>query len=302
MLKNFWSKLKYKLLLKDSFWAALMIMPALIGTLIFILIPVAGSFMISLSRWNLISPPKFVGFNNYTDLLSDPLFYSVLLTTCLYAIVVVIFSITLPLILATALNEKIKGLVIFRTAYFLPVITPMIVAAIVWSWIFDPNNGILNFFLDKIGVGITPLWLFDKSWALIAIIIVSVWKNLGYNMVIFLAGLQSIPETLYEAATIDGATGIKKFWHITVPLLTPTIFFVCVMSTISSFQVFDLIYLMTQGGPENSTMVIVYWLFKNAFEFFKIGYASSIAYVLFIIILILTLIQWKLRKKWVMFE
>lgn len=279
-----------------------MIMPALLGTIIFILIPVIGSFTISLSRWNLISPPKFVGFRNYTLLLSDPLFYDVLLTTTIYAIAVVIFSITLPLLLAVALNEKIRCLTLFRTAYFLPVVTPMIVAAIVWSWIFDPNNGILNFSLVKLGITDPPLWLFDNHWALIAIIIVSVWKNLGYNMVIFLAGLQGIPESLYEAASIDGANTIKKLWHITIPMLTPTIFFVCIMSTISSFQVFDLIYLMTDGGPENSTNVIVYWLFKNAFEFFKLGYASSIAYVLFIIILILTLVQWKLRKKWVMFE
>ena len=279
-----------------------MIMPALLGTLIFIIIPVIGSFGISLTEWNLISPPKFIGVANYTKLLSDPLFYDVLLTTCIYAIAVVIFSITLPIILAVALNEKIKGLTLFRTAYFLPVITPMIVAAIVWSWIFDPSNGILNFILNVIGIHNPPLWLFDKHWALIAIIIVSVWKNLGYNMVIFLAGLQGIPDSLYEAAEIDGAGPIKKLYHITIPMLTPTIFFVCVMSTISAFQVFDLIYLMSGGGPENATMVIVYWLFKNAFEFFKIGYASSIAYVLFIIILILTLVQWKLRKRWVMFE
>ena len=299
---NYWNKLKYKILIKDSFWAAIMIAPALLGTVIFILIPVIGSFSISLTRWNLISPPKFVGFSNYSKLLSDPLFYDVLLTTSIYAISVVIFSITLPLILAVALNEKIKCLTLFRTAYFLPVITPMIVAAIVWSWIFDPTNGILNFFISKIGIIEPPTWLFDTKWALIAIIIVSVWKNIGYNMVIFLAGLQGIPTSLYEAAKIDGANTLQKLWHITIPLLTPSIFFVCIMSTISAFQVFDLIYLMTDGGPENSTMVIVYWLFKNAFEFFKLGYASSIAYVLFIIILLLTLIQWKMRKKWVMFE
>ncbi|MEW5818989.1 MAG: sugar ABC transporter permease [Cyanobacteriota bacterium] len=299
---NYLNNIRNKLFLKESFWAAIMILPALVGTFFFIIIPVIGSFTISLTRWNLISSPKFVGLDNYIKLLSDQLFYDVLITTFIYAISVVIFSIAIPLILAVALNEKIKCLTAFRTAYFLPVITPMIVAAIVWSWIFDPNNGILNFMLTQIGINSPPLWLFDDKWSLIAIIIVSVWKNIGYNMVIFLAGLQGIPESLYEAAKIDGANTIKKLWHITIPMLTPTIFFVCIMSTISAFQVFDLIYLMTEGGPENSTMVIVYWLFKNAFEFFKLGYASSIAYVLFVIILILTLIQWKLRKKWVMFE
>jgi len=299
---NYWNNLKYKILSKDSFWAILMIMPALLGILIFTIIPVIGSFIISLTRWNLISAPKFVGLKNYTLLISDPLFYKVLAITSLYAVSVVFLSIILPLILAVALNQKIKGLALYRTAYFLPVITPMVVVAIVWSWIFDPSNGILNFLLTKTGITNPPLWLFDSFWALIAIIIVSVWKNIGYYMVIFLAGLQAIPDSLYEAAEIDGATGIKKHLNITLPLMTPTIFFVCVMSTISSFQVFDLIYLMTEGGPENSTMVIVYWLYKNAFEFFKLGYASSIAYVLFVIILLLTLIQWKLRKKWVMYE
>lgn len=302
MLINYLNNIKRKLFYKDSFWAALMIMPALLGTIIFILIPVIGSFFISLTEWDLISPPKFVGINNYVKLFEDPVFYQVISITTVYAIAVVILGIILPIILAIALNQKIKGLVLFRTAYFIPVITPMIVAGIVWSWIFDPNNGIINFLLKIVGFSHQPNWLFDSKWALIAIIIVSVWKNLGYNMLIFLAGLQGIPDTLYEAAELDGATGIKKHWHVTIPMLTPSIFFVCVMSTISAFQVFDLIYLMTSGGPENSTMVIVYWLFKNAFEFFKVGYASSIAYVLFIIILILTLIQWKLRKKWVMYE
>jgi multiple sugar transport system permease protein len=299
---SYFKTLKSKLLLKDSFWALLMLFPALSGILIFTLIPVIGSFIISMCRWNLISPPVFTGMDNYITLLSDKLFYDVLLTTLIYAISVVILSIIIPLVLAVALNQKIKGLTLFRTSYFLPVITPMIVAAIIWSWIFDPNNGLLNYFLCSIGIENPPLWLFDKDWALPAIIIVSVWKNIGYNMVIFLAGLQGIPCSLYEASDIDGATGIKKLWYVTIPLLTPTIFFVCIMTTISSFQVFDLIYLMTQGGPENSTMVIVYWLFNNAFEFFQVGYASSIAYVLFIIILILTLVQWKLRKKWVMYE
>jgi multiple sugar transport system permease protein len=298
MLKSFCTKLTSN----DTFWAILMIMPALLGTIIFILLPVIGSFFISLTRWNLISPPDFVGLDNYVTLLGDSLFYHVLLTTFVYAIAVVIFSILIPMVLAVALNEKIKGLVAYRTAYFLPVITPMVVAAIVWSWIFDPNNGILNHFLSTAGVSEPPLWLFDSQWALIAIIIVSVWKNIGYNMVIFLAGLQGIPDSLYEAADIDGATGIRKFLYVTIPMLTPTIFFVLVMTTISAFQVFDLIYLMTDGGPENSTMVIVYWLFKNAFEFFKLGYASAIAYVLFLIILVLTLLQWIFRKKWVMYE
>lgn len=176
----------------------------------------------------------------------------------------------------------------------MPFITPMIVVAIVWEWIFDPGNGILNWAMNT-----NLKWLYDTNLAMPALILVSVWKNIGYNMVIFLAGLQAIPQSLYEAAEIDGATGFKKFKNVTFPMLSPTIFFVLVITTISSFQVFDLIYLMTEGGPQNSTTVMVYWMYKNAFEFFKLGKASAIAYVLFFIILILTMIQWQTRKKWV---
>ena len=175
----------------------------------------------------------------------------------------------------------------------------MIVIGIVWTWIFDSNYGILNWVL---GVGDNIKWLYDKNFAMPALIIVSVWKNIGYNMLIFLAGLQAIPESINEACEIEGATGIKRFFLVTLPLLSPTVFFVSIMTTISSFHVFDLIYLMTDGGPENSTSVLVYWIYKQAFEFFNIGKASAIAYVLFVIILSLTYVQWITRKKWVINE
>ncbi|HBG49193.1 MAG TPA: sugar ABC transporter permease, partial [Cyanobacteria bacterium UBA9971] len=243
--------------------------------------------------------PKIVGLENYTGLFNDPVFYQVLWNTLYYALITAIFSIILPLILAVALNGKIKGSEFFKTAYFIPFVTPMIVIGIVWTWIFDPNYGILNWIL---GVGNNIKWLYDKDFAMPALIIVSVWKNIGYNMVIFLAGLQAIPESINEASEIDGATGIKRFFLVTLPLLSPTVFFVSIMTTISSFHVFDLIYLMTEGGPENSTSVMVYWIYKQAFEFFNIGKASAIAYVLFVIILSLTYIQWVTRKKWVLNE
>ena len=292
-IKSFFSKI----LSKDSFWAWVFILPAFIGTLIFIIIPVFGSFAISLTKWNLISTPKYVGFSNYTALFGDKVFYDILWNTFYYAAITTVFGIIIPLILAVAIDRKIKGSGFFKTAYFLPFITPMIVIAIVWAWIFDPNYGILNWIFH-----LKITWLYDKNYAMPAIIIVSIWKNIGYNMVIFLAGLQAIPESINEAAVIDGATGSKKFFNITLPMLSPTILFVSIMTTISSFQVFDLVYLMTEGGPENSTTVMVYWLYKNAFEYFKLGTASAIAYILFTIILILTLLQWATRKKWVMNE
>ncbi len=284
---------------KESFWAFLFILPAFLGTLIFIIIPVLGSFLISLTKWNLISPPEFVGLDNYINLLKDKEFYFILGNTLYYAIATTILGIIIPLVLAFAIDRKIKGAGLYKISYFLPYVTPMIVIAIVWEWIYDPSFGVLNWIL---GVGDKITWLYDKNLAMIALIIVSVWKNIGYNMIIFLAGLQAIPQSINEAAKIDGATPLKSFFNVTIPLLTPTIFFVSIITTISSFQIFDLIYLMTEGGPQGSTTVMVYWLFKEAFQYFHVGKASAIAYVLFLIILILTLIQWVTRKKWVLNE
>ncbi|MFA6989244.1 MAG: sugar ABC transporter permease [Candidatus Gastranaerophilaceae bacterium] len=283
-----------RLINEEKFFAWLFILPALLGTFIFIIIPILGSFLISFLKWDLIGSPKFVGFENYLELFKDKIFYDVLLNTFYYAISTTVLGIIIPLILAIILNKGFKGADVFKSIYFIPFVTPMIVVAIVWQWIFDPGHGILNWALNT-----NLKWLYDTNLAMPALIIVSVWKNIGYNMVIFLAGLQSIPESLFEAAEIDGATGFKKFKNLTFPMLSPTIFFVFIITTISSFQIFDLIYLMTEGGPENSTTVMVYWMYKNAFEFFKIGQASAIAYVLFFIILVFTMIQWKTRKKWV---
>ena len=270
-------------------------LPAIIGTLIFIIIPVLCSLWLSFTNWDLLGTPTFIGFKNYIELLTDKEFYFVMINTFYYALTVTVLGIIIPLIVAMLIDRIVRGSNLFKTAFFIPFITPMIVVGLVWQWIFDPQNGVLNWVLG----GTHLSWLYDKNLAMIAIIIISVWKNIGYNMIIFIAGLQSIPASLNEAAEIDGATGFKKFFNVTFPMLSPTIFFVSIITTISSFQVFDLIYLMTQGGPENSTNVVVYWLYKNAFELFKIGKASAIAYVLFFIILILTAIQWYTRKKWV---
>lgn len=285
-MKNFFYNEKYV--------AWLFLAPALIGTLVFIIIPICASFYMSLLDWNLINAPTFVGIQNYIELFNEQFFWKIFSNTLIYAIITTIFGVIIPLILAVMLNEKIKGANFFKTMYFLPFITPMIVLAVVWSWIFDPNYGIFNFLFHT-----NIKWLYDTRFAMPALILVSVWKNIGYNMILMLAGLQNIPEEVDEAAKIDGATGISKFLKITCPMLSPTILFVSIITTISSFQVFDLIFLMTQGGPENSTSVLVYWMYKNAFEFFKIGKASAIAYVLFGVILFLSAIQWFTRKKWV---
>lgn len=277
--------------------AILLILPSILGCFIFIVIPIIASFFLSFTNWNLLSKPVFVGIFNYQELLTSSIFWQILYNTIIFGMATTVLGTLIPLILASILNNKIRGSELFKTIYFLPFITPMIVIAMVWEWIFNPTSGLLNYILKT-----NIEWLQNPKTAMIALIIVSVWKLIGYNLVIFISGFASISNTLYEAAKIDGADEYKLFSKITVPLLSPTIFFVLLVTTISSFQIFDLIYLMTQGGPENSTNVLVYWLYRNAFEYFNVGKASAIAYILLIFIIILTSLQWKTRKLWVINE
>ena len=281
-----------KIFNNEAICGLIFILPAILGIFIFIIIPIFCSFGLSFTKWDLLNPIEFVGLANYKLIFSESLFYKILLNTVVFALSVSIFGVIIPLILASIINTKIRGSEFFKSAYFLPFITPMVVVGIVWAWIFDPNIGFLSQLLH-----IHINWLYDSKFALPALIIVNVWKLIGYNMIIFLSGFSNISQSLFESAKIDGANQIQIFKNITVPLLSPTIFFVVIITAISSFQVFDLIYLMTEGGPFDSTNVLVYAIYKNAFEYFNIGKASAIAYVLCAIILVLTLIQWHLRKK-----
>lgn len=282
---------------KQNYAAWLFILPAIVGTLVFIVIPVICSFGLSFVKWDLVNPMEFVGFSNYKEIFTEPLFYKIFLNTIIFAVSTSVLGVIIPLVLAVILNSKIRGSEFYKTAYFLPFITPMIVIGVVWQWIFDPNIGILNNFLHM-----HINWLYDTKFAMPALIIVSVWKLIGYNMIIFLSSLTTISQSLFEAAKIDGASPIQIFKNVTVPLMSPTIFFVVIITAISSFQIFDLIFLMTQGGPLDSTNVLVYAIYKNAFEYFNVGKATAIAYVLFVVILVLTLIQWNLRKKLIYLE
>lgn len=279
---------------QNTLTAWIFILPALIGTAVFIVIPVICSFLLSFADWDLLNNITFVGLDNYKNILTDSMFWKILGNTFVYAISVSVLGVIFPLVLACILNNKIRGSEFYKTAYFIPFITPMIVIALVWQWIFDPNIGCVNTLLH-----LHINWLYDKAYAMPVLIMVSVWKLIGYNMIIFLSGLASINQEVLEASKIDGANSWQTFKNITVPMLSSTIFFVVVITSISSFQVFDLIYMMTQGGPENSTMVLVYAIYKYAFESFDVGRASAIAYVLFAIIFVLVLCQWKLRKKMV---
>lgn len=268
------------------------IAPAIIGIIIFIVIPIICSFSLSFVEWDLLNEIKFAGVQNYKFVLTNKDFLQVLANTFVFTISVSILGVIIPLILACILNNKIRGSEFFKSALFLPYITPMIVIALVWQWIFDPNIGLANQLLN------THLrWLYDKNLAMAVLILVSTWKLIGYNVIIFLSGLATINQDLLEASKIDGANAIQTFKNITIPLLASTIFFVIVITSISSFQSFDLIYMMTQGGPENSTIILVYSIYKYAFQYFEIGKASAVAYILFSIIFVLVFIQWKLRKK-----
>ncbi|MCI5889470.1 MAG: sugar ABC transporter permease [Brachyspira sp.] len=287
-IRKFWINLSNS----QTSAAWIFVFPALLGMLIFIIIPIFFSFGLSFAKWDLLNPIQFVGLDNYKEIFTEPLFGKILLNTVVFALATSFFGVIIPLILAAIMNSKIRGADFFKTAYFLPFITPMIVIGIVWEWIFDPNIGLLNKVLQ-----VHINWLYDPHWAMPALILVSVWKLIGYNMIIFLSGFSGISNSMFEAAKIDGANPVETFFYVTIPLLSPTIFFVVIITAVSSFQIFDLIYLMTQGGPLDSTNVLVYAIYKNAFEYFNAGKASAIAYVLFVIILVLTLLQWNMRKK-----
>ena len=269
----------------------LFVLPALVGTFLFIIIPIFCSFGLSFTEWDLLNNINFVGFSNYKSVFTEPEFLQILINTIVYAVSTTVFAVLIPLFIASIINNKIKGSELFKTIYFLPFITPAVVIAIVWAWIFDPHIGFVNTLLHT-----HYTWLFSTKLAMPVLIFVSVWKLIGYNVVLFLTGFSTIDKTVYEASKIDGATAYQIFFDITVPLLKPTIYFVTTVTAISSFQIFDLIYVMTQGGPNDSTNVIVYSIYKYAFEYFDIGKSCALAYILFAIILVLALVQKKFTK------
>ncbi|MDD3145891.1 MAG: sugar ABC transporter permease [Candidatus Riflebacteria bacterium] len=275
---------------RNKDWGAyLYLMPVLVILLAFHVLPIFYSLAVSFYEWDLIGQPEYVGTGNYSRLFDDPLFYKSLWNTIYYAAVSVPLSIFLSLIIAMLLNNPISAIGLYRTVYFIPVITSINAVAIIWNFIYHPDFGLLNKILDIFSID-PRAWLQDPTWAMPAIIFMSVWKGLGYNVIIFLTGLQNIPRHLYEAARIDGANRWHQFRHITWPLLSPTTFFIFTISTIGSFQVFSQVYMMTpRGGPLKSTMVVVYYLYRKAFEQFEFGYALAAAFVLFMIIFACTL-------------
>ena len=292
-----WSK---KNKIKEALWGYLLISPNFLIILLFTIIPVFFSFYMSLTDWNILSAPSFIGLENYQDIFKDALAKETFLNTFYFTVVSVPINVIFTLILAIFLNQKIKGITFFRTAFYLPVISASVAVSLMFMWILA-NNGLLNQMLESIGL--EPVrWLTNPKIALNSVIGVTIWKGLGFNMIIFLAALQDIPKELLEAAAIDGANRIQQYLKITIPLISPIIFFVTITGVIGSFQSFDLVYNMTKGGPGHATTVIGYYIWKQAFDYMHMGYGAALAYIVFIAILILTIIQWVLRKRWVYSE
>jgi multiple sugar transport system permease protein len=293
---------------RDTIWASkairlnlfkglLFISPWVIGFLAFTVIPFALSIYYSLTDYDIVSAPKWAGLRNFTDLMHDPLFWKSLKNTMFYTIFAVPLSIVIGVCIALLLNMKIRGMGIYRTIFYLPSIVPIVASSILWLWLFDPQYGIINSTLYLFGIE-GPGWLVDPQWSKPALIVMSLW-GVGGAMIIYLAGLQDIPQEMYESAEIDGCKWWQKIFYITLPMITPVIFFNLIMGMVGSFQYFTEAYIITQGGPNDSTLFYSLYLYKNGFNYFHMGYASAMAWILFAVILVATLLVFKSSARWV---
>lgn len=288
-------------LVQENAWAFGFLFLALVGLFGLTLLPIVVSFFLSFTDWDALGAPNLVGLRNFVQLAHDPTFYRALWNTIYYTVVSVPLGMLLSLALAMALNRAIPGVGFYRTLVLIPVISSTVATALLWGLMLDPYIGLANHLLRLVGLPASG-WLTDTKMAMPAIILMSVWKGLGYNMVLFLAGLQGIPPELREAARIDGAGRWKEFVNITLPMLSPTTFFVLVISVISSFQVFDQTWVLTKGGPQEATITLVYYVYQTGFQQLRMGYASAIAYVLFFMTLIVVMIQWISQRRWVYYQ
>ncbi|MBO4716707.1 MAG: sugar ABC transporter permease [Spirochaetales bacterium] len=280
-------------------WATpwVLIFPTLVGLVVFRLIPIVSSLVLSFTKWNLITDPKFLGLKNYVDLFTDPDFWKILGNTLKITVGYVAGSMVFGLLLALLVNNKIRGMNFFRAAIYMPVITSSVAVGIVWTRILGPKYGILDFLLKKIGIT-APYWLQDPKLALWTLTFVQVWKMAGYYMILFLAGLQSISHEVIEASIVDGATPTQRLFRVTIPMLAPTSFFVLTVAIMDAFKNFELIYAMTMGGPQNATNTLVYSVYLNAFSYNRVGYAESIAWVLMVVVGALTILNFFIKKYW----
>ena len=278
--------------------AYLFLLPNIIGFAAFTLIPVVYAMILSFMQWDGSNSPEFNGLGNYIKLFSDTNFIIAFKNTMIYTFGTVPFIVFLALCLSVFINNGIKGATFIRAAHFFPHISSIVALTIVWQFLYNAKEGPINMFLRSISIENPPAWLSDSDWALYAVMIMIIWKGIGYYMIIYLAGLKGIPSALYEAATVDGATRLQQFRYITIPMLKPVTFYVSIMCIINSFKVFTPIYVMTGGGPGRATSVLVFQIYKEAFINYKFGYASAISMVLFLIILVVTLVQFREQQKY----
>ncbi|KAB3526225.1 carbohydrate ABC transporter permease [Alkaliphilus serpentinus] len=277
------------------------LLPSLLSMALFNLLPILISAVVSLTDWDMLGKPKFVGLLNYINVFTEEKSYIAIFNIFKFLIGYIPLVLGLGLLFATLLNRNIKGAKVFRGMFFIPVITSWVAVSIIWKWLLNGNTGIINYVLSLVGVQ-GPVWLSDFFWAMPAIIMASVWKDVGFVTIILLSGLADISNDYYEAAKIDGANTINQFFKITLPLLTPTIYFILVISLINCFQLFDQVMVMTGGGPAGSTSTMVEQIFKNAFKNYRMGFAAAQSWILFSIIFIITLVMNKLQKRWVNYE
>lgn len=285
---------------REAIIGYIFLLPWLVGFLAFLVGPMIASIYLSMTNYKMISAPVWIGLDNYERMLGDPLVKHSLTVTIKYTAFAVPLGMAAAMAVAVLLNQKIRFSGVFRTVFYLPSVISGVAVALVFAWIFNYRFGILNYFLSLVGID-GPNWLGSPRYALWAFVVMSLW-GIGGNVVIYLAGLQGVPVALHEAATIDGAGAWTRFWKITLPLITPVILFTMIMGVIGSFQTFTQAYIMTGGGPANATMFFLLYLYKNAFNWFEMGYASALAWLLFIIILILTLVMWTTSARWVYYE
>ena len=283
-------------------------LPSLAGMVIFSILPIIISIVISFTKWNGLDrltgrtlKDNFIGFENYREILCTSEFWKVLGHTCYYIVLYIPLVLIMSLLIATILNKSMKGITTFRVMYYIPVLTSWVAASLIWKWVLSPQYGVLNQILGIIGIT-GPDWLTNKVWAMPAIVLASVWKDMGFYGLFLLSGLKAIDTGYYEAAEMDGAGKVKQFFKITIPMLSPSMFFCIIMALINAFQLFPQVQIMTEGGPNGATQVMVERIYTYGFKYFKMGYASAYSWLLFVIIFILTLIQMKLQNKWVHYE
>ena len=286
---------------RDVFAFLAFVSPWIVGYLLFTVGPIIATFILSLTSYNIVSPPQFIGFGNYREIFNDKLFWQSLKVTLYYVAGNVPLVIILSMVLGTLLNQKLYGLSVWRTIYYLPVVTTGVAVSLLWSWIFQPNYGLVNTILFRLFHIKGPGWFFAKEWAVPAFIIMNLW-GVGRMMLVYLAGLQEIPTQLYESATIDGCGGVRQFWAITLPLMTPIIFFNLVISIIASFQIFVPAFIITQGGPSYASYFYVLNLYINSFEYYRMGYSSGLASIMFVFVMILTILIFRTSSGWVQYE